>query len=612
MNTKRHISSLIVVLLSLAAQAQGLSANQRLLGYSEDDSITVSNGAFGEVGTYSVGAVLTPKELSAYAGCKVVGIRLAAGLNLGRARTFIYNIGANSQLTAVREQRQKIYNGWNNVFFNSGEYEITGEEYLFFGFDYTETEEMVAAEEGALCGYGDAEPVDGGFYIYGDFGNGLGVFSISGIGCLCVQLIVDVSSLPEKDFDMLDIDAGFKYKQPGEDVDVMITLANVGRERSSSYQMGYQLDNFEPVKTIVDEPLQSGRSTVRLFDFSLPNNMAIGLHTLKVFVSQIDGQSLPELSRNDTITATFGVYHDTLSRSKVYMEIYTDQSSPYVPWLDEGVKLLTANIPQLAVVNVQRPSMPLAVSEANYLHELYAYTWPTFTVNRSYFPGEASIAYDMNDYLPVIGADMTAGIIGDMLYQDLLSPSFASVALKTDFDASTRQLSVSATGQLLPEAAAIYGDLALTLMVTEDGVTAVQYYYDQVKQRTASNRNYVHDHVLRTYMTAPTGDAIQVEGNSYSLTRTVTLDPSWNADRMNVVALLTKLTDKVTLENVRDMDVVNCNTANIEQTTGISSLRTVTVPERYYSLGGKAVERPARGIYLQRNADGTVRKVAVR
>jgi hypothetical protein len=207
---------------------------------------------------------------------------------------------------------------------------------------------------------------------------------------------------------------------------------------------------------------------------------------------------------------------------------------------------------------------------------------------------------------------MTAGIIGDMLYQDLLSPSFASVALKTDFDASTRQLSVSATGQLLPEAAAIYGDLALTLMVTEDGVTAVQYYYDQVKQRTASNRNYVHDHVLRTYMTAPTGDAIQVEGNSYSLTRTVTLDPSWNADRMNVVALLTKLTDKVTLENVRDMDVVNCNTASIEQTTGISSLRTVTVPERYYSLGGKAVERPARGIYLQRNADGTVRKVAVR
>ena len=133
----------LLLLVSLTVQAQGLSENQRLLGYIQTDSITVKDGAFGEAGTYSIGAVLTPRILSAYAGCKVVGLRMAASLDLGRARTFIYNIEASGQLTAVVEQRQRLYNGWNNVFFNGDGYVIQGNESLFFGFDYTETAEKI-------------------------------------------------------------------------------------------------------------------------------------------------------------------------------------------------------------------------------------------------------------------------------------------------------------------------------------------------------------------------------------------------------------------------------------------------------------------------------------
>ena len=600
----------LLLLVSLTAQAQGLSENQRLLGYIQTDSITVKDGAFGEAGTYSIGAVLTPRILSAYAGCKVVGLRMAASLDLGRARTFIYNIEASGQLTAVVEQRQRLYNGWNNVFFNGDGYVIQGNESLFFGFDYTETAEMVSAEQGGLCGYG--QDTDDGFYLYGNYGQGMGLYSISGVGCLCVQLIVDVSSLPAKDLDLLDIDAGFKYKQPGEDVDVLVALANVGREQIASYKLGYQLDGQQPVYTDFTSSLRSGQEDAWLFSFALPKDVAIGQHVLKVFVADVEGKSIHEKSKNDTVKATFAVYHDKLSRSKVYMEIYSDQTSPYVPWLDDGVKLLTSSNSALAVVNVQRPGMPLAVPEAAYLHDLYAYSWPTFTVNRSYFPGEANIAYDMNDYLPVIGAEMTAGIIGDMLYQDLLSPAFASIDLKADLDAASRQLSVVATGQLLPEASAIYGDLALTLMVVEDSVTAVQYYYDTVKNRTAANSKYLHNHVLRGFMTAPVGDVIESAENSYSMSRTLTLNSAWNADHISVVALLTKQADKVTEENVLDVDVINCNTARPQLTSGIHAVKATTGSLRYFTLDGKAVEHPAHGIYLQRNADGTVRKVAVK
>ena len=65
----RHIFlTAFAAVMSLTSLAQGLSENQRLLGYIMTDSITVSGGAFGTAGTYPVGAVMTPQTLSSYAG----------------------------------------------------------------------------------------------------------------------------------------------------------------------------------------------------------------------------------------------------------------------------------------------------------------------------------------------------------------------------------------------------------------------------------------------------------------------------------------------------------------------------------------------------------------
>ena len=203
-----------------------LSSDQRLVGYTVTDAIDVSGAAFGKAGTYSVGAVLTPQMLASYEGCRVVGIRVAAALNLGLSRTYIYDV-SELGIVAQVEQYQRLYEGWNEVFFNGDGYVIQGSETLFFGFDYKETDEMVSNDQGGLCGAGDEQ--EGSFYCYGDLGKGEGLYSLSGLGRLCVQLIVDVSSLPMLDMDMTYLDAGFKYKQPGETVDAYLAFANIGR-----------------------------------------------------------------------------------------------------------------------------------------------------------------------------------------------------------------------------------------------------------------------------------------------------------------------------------------------------------------------------------------------
>ena len=449
MKIRHMLLTVLVSVLSLTAQAQGLSENQRLLGYIQTDSITVSGGAFGAAGTYTIGAMLTPQKLAAYAGCRVVGIRLAAAVNLGRSRNFVYQVEGNN-LTPVIEQNQRLYEGWNNVFFNGEGYVIKGNETLFYGFDYNETAEMVAADEGGLCGYG--EDTDGGFYAYGNFGQGMGLYSLSNLGCLCVQLIVDVSSLPAHDIDITWFDAGFKYKKPGEKIDAMINFSNVGRNSIDSYRLGYQLDDMEPVCETQTQSLVSGKMSMWQFSTKLPTDIANGMHTLKVFVDQIEGEALDSRSKNDTLRVSFAVYRNSYDREKVFMEIYTDQNSAYAPFLNDAVKLLTKNSNNLTVVNVHRPGTPLAVSSAAYLHGLYAYTLPSFTFNRSYFPGEAYVAYDMNDYLPVIPAEMSAGILGDMLMQDAATPSFATVNLQMSYDAATRSLHVKSTGDMLAEA----------------------------------------------------------------------------------------------------------------------------------------------------------------
>jgi hypothetical protein len=250
------------------------------------------------------------------------------------------------------------------------------------------------------------------------------------------------------------------------------------------------------------------------------------------------------------------------------------------------------------------------------LHSLYAYTWPTFTANRAYFPGENYVAYDMNDYLLAFTTDMVAGVLGDIVMQDYYSPSFATVNLTGNYDAATRQLTVEAKGTLLPEAQANYGDMALTLLLTEDGVTAKQAVYNSRTGSTSYNNNYVHNQVLRGYLTAPTGSLISSVDNNFEVSLTNTLSSNWNPEKMHVVALLTKYKEEVSDADLLDMDVINTNSlalqpivSSVQQPAGVT-VSTV----HYFTLDGKPVDslhlKP--GVYIERRNDGNVHKVLIR
>ena len=591
-----------IMLLTVAAltatsqplRVEGLSNNHRLLGYTLTDDIDTYGALFGEAGKYTIGAAISPATIAPYVGCHVVGIRIAAATSLGRTRTFVYNFTGTS-FDPIVEQTQRLYKGWNNVFFNGDGYEIQGNETLFFGFDYVETEEMVAADEGGLACTGN--DTEGAFYIYGNYGQGEGLYTISGAGKLCVQLIIDVSSLPQNDMVITYFEAGFKHKRPGERVEVLASFTNTGRDTVYTYQIGYTLDEQQPVLINCKDTIADGFQDSWLGAVKLPDDIATGIHTLRFFVSSVNGQPLDSEANGKHLDTQFAIYRDSVDRQMVYLEIYTDQTSPYSAMLNDAVRRMQQQFQQVCVVNVHKPGTSLAVSDANYLSDLYAYTYPSFTVNRAYFPGEAYVAYDMNDYLPYFGTEMSAGILTDIVMQDFYSPAFATIDLRAGYDPDSRQLTVEASGTLLPEATAIYGDLALTLLITEDSVISQQSVYNPATQRSSVSRNYLHQDVLRAFVTAPTGHPVQGDlqsptGSQYTVTFTTTLNSSWVPEHLHLVGFLTKNMDLVTDSDLLDMDIINATSIPLSQNLITSISTPLTTPlspltSPCYSLDGR-------------------------
>ena len=208
----------------------------------------------------------------------------------------------------------------------------------------------------------------------------------------------------------------------------------------------------------------------------------------------------------------------------------------------------------------------------------------------------------MNDYLPSVGPEFCAGILSDMLMQDFQTPAFASVDLKLTYDAATRKIGIKATGDMLPEAEVIYGDLALTLMITEDQVTSRQTVSNPITGRNTTNQNYQHNDVLRAYVTSPIGDAITSNNNKYEANYEFTLDEGWNPDNIKVVGLLSKKVDAVTSDNLLDLDIINANSAALGVITGIEIIQPTVTAKRTgcFTIDGRRVETKSLkpGLYI--------------
>ena len=112
--------------------------------------------------------------------------------------------------------------------------------------------------------------------------------------------------------------------------------------------------------------------------------------------------------------------------------------------------------------------------------------------------------------------------------------TYASVCIDNTYDAASRTLQVTVSGQLCKE---METQLFLTVLVKESGMIDYQAdYYNSYE----GWEEFRHCNAVRAYLSKPTGDTVHVEEQAYRAEYTVDLKDTWVPENSMVVAFLTE------------------------------------------------------------------------
>ena len=149
----------------------------------------------------------------------------------------------------------------------------------------------------------------------------------------------------------------------------------------------------------------------------------------------------------------------------------------------------------------------------------------------------------------------------------------ASVVIEHTYNAETRQLDVTVSGQVANTEVTEY---LLTVLIKENGLIGKQadYYWSW---KTAGYKEFMHPCVIRDLLTvSQLGDTVKVENQAYSMTFTYTVSEKWVAENCNVVAYITPLAKKPII-NAEETPLVAGSTGGTEyQPFGITENQAPT------------------------------------
>ena len=115
--------------------------------------------------------------------------------------------------------------------------------------------------------------------------------------------------------------------------------------------------------------------------------------------------------------------------------------------------------------------------------------------------------------------------------------SEASVVIDHQFDATTRRLDISVSGQVANTDRKEY---LLSILIKENGLVGKQEDA-YCSWKGVKWQEYMHPRVVRDFVTATLGDTVKVENQAYHYSTSYVLDTEWIAENCCVVAYLTPI-----------------------------------------------------------------------
>lgn len=213
---------------------------------------------------------------------------------------------------------------------------------------------------------------------------------------------------------------------------------------------------------------------------------------------------------------------------KQLIEQFTSQDCPYCPngtrLIDEAVKGNESRYVRLNYYYGNTYDDFTIYPTKQLAEELNVSSLPSMMYNRSVWQWEEQP-----------GVTASAQLVHPYYFSQLISRPAAttdiSVQIKTSYDPSTRQSTITVSGKNIGEKK----DITLVIMLKESGLHAEQ----QDSYNTWNGwEDYVHTDVVRNYLNTYEGQVLEFDGINYNVSFDYELYKSYNADNCSVVAFL--------------------------------------------------------------------------
>jgi len=229
----------------------------------------------------------------------------------------------------------------------------------------------------------------------------------------------------------------------------------------------------------------------------------------------------------------------------IILEEYTGINCPYCPYgHQEAEAIYAANPDRVAVINIHtgyyaipddgQPDFRTDFGSA-LASEASVSGYPSASVNRHMFSG-------LNSGGTAMGRDLWVDAAALIKVQ----PSYVNIGFRTDYNESTRELTVDVELYYVEEAPFMVESNFINLVLTENLVYGYQ---------ANGSSNYEHNHILRHMITGQWGDEVTSleAGTLVERTYTYNVPEEWNAENCDITAFVAEEHSEVLTGGVAPM-----------------------------------------------------------
>ncbi len=508
-----------------------LADNQMIMGHYNTDDIAPSEQGLGfsTAGTRQIGTVLTPEEVAAFQGGKIVKFRVGLANAAKISKVLVAKVSASGSVGTLKSFTCNTNAaGWNEITLSTPyEISLTSTQGLFIGFEFQQTSGVYPL---SFVQVGDIYPTL--------IKNGLSWqdLDVSSYGNLSVQCIVENDNFPEYLINVTQLTVD-KFIKLGNDINFTFNTRNYGTATVAANACTYNvLIDGEPVTT-TSNPQAMGNNTLTITGAIPSTGLASGTHTLTVIVNSLNGEPVANPS---SVSREFKIFENSYARQMHLIEEFTSNSCMWCPLgarFINTVMNLRDDIAMVAIHGNQSAVDPYTTTESETLFDYMGGNgWPSAAFDRSVgwenyvsiFNGIGYYEQYHQEYAQYLGE----------FFDNLASetPSYATININSTFDADSRKVIVTIDGDISGDFDIMMGaDAKLSVFLTEDGLV-----YRQNEEGTWVN-DYVHNHVFRKALGSVMGVEINKVGNNkYSNTFEYTIPSDWNTDNMDIVAFISR------------------------------------------------------------------------